>query len=590
MDRNPIGFSQFRRRIHRTVMGCVGAVLLGVQGCGPLPSSETQSSSSGGGGASFDCSGIPAPSGTPWVPHVAGVSASHADSTVTVSTTSSTSSRVFVGYMNSVLSTVTFNFSVDEDLGPEGSLSLVAEPVNVDSTITNAGAAVYPVLVELTAPAPAGGSVQEFVKLQGCSSGFFSCTGSSCTRIESCAPAAGSAFAGASEAARRIAFDERQNLRTSNQVSVNLFPTCNWTETAAAGSDTIDCPFKSTDNNSFFQNGKLRTGAWTAKYALVSQFIQSSQASGGALSTMRSGLKLTVLRKKDFGGTVSGSRSAIDLNVVLVGSQNIADSRTEKGKQNLDLLFGHVVNHYVQSDSQVRVRAVNAFEWDCSRGGDVFANATTSEAGALFSTGSLLLSAPYSDPARGVNLFLLSSFSDSTSILGLAGGIPGAPIAGTTTSGAVIATQGDLANFNPSCTPGVSCPASSQEAFFLDMGVTVAHELGHFLGLNHPSEASGARHDRVQDTPICTVTGGSGLISHSSCRSSTNLHPVSGNSCLSQCGTYNPGAGLFCSASEECGFNHLMWWTSKNFRNGVGDGNLLSPHTGHLLNYSPYAR
>jgi hypothetical protein len=37
-----------------------------------------------------------------------------------------------------------------------------------------------------------------------------------------------------------------------------------------------------------------------------------------------------------------------------------------------------------------------------------------------------------------------------------------------------------------------------------DMGQTMAHEIGHFLGLRHTSEHGGAAHDPITDTPECS--------------------------------------------------------------------------------------
>ncbi len=39
-----------------------------------------------------------------------------------------------------------------------------------------------------------------------------------------------------------------------------------------------------------------------------------------------------------------------------------------------------------------------------------------------------------------------------------------------------------------------------------ELGLTFAHEVAHFLGLTHTSEANGARHDRLSDTPECQRT------------------------------------------------------------------------------------
>ena len=72
-------------------------------------------------------------------------------------------------------------------------------------------------------------------------------------------------------------------------------------------------------------------------------------------------------------------------------------------------------------------------------------------------------------------------------ILGLAGGIPGPPSAGSGASGVAV-TAAMLS----------SDPAS--------VGRTMAHESGHYLGLFHTSERNGSTHDPIPDTPECPPT------------------------------------------------------------------------------------
>src|SRR6185295_11214418 len=115
-------------------------------------------------------------------------------------------------------------------------------------------------------------------------------------------------------------------------------------------------------------------------------------------------------------------------------------------------------------------------------------------------------------------------------VLGIAGAIGGPPINSTSISGVSVATLSTLSSYSNSCT-GLDCNLASAD--MVDLGNVVSHELGHYLGLNHPSEGSAFGsgismsnpifHDSVDDTPVCTRTdpnfsyGGSPAITHSSC-------------------------------------------------------------------------
>ncbi|MEK6706715.1 MAG: hypothetical protein AABZ06_13100, partial [Bdellovibrionota bacterium] len=65
-----------------------------------------------------------------------------------------------------------------------------------------------------------------------------------------------------------------------------------------------------------------------------------------------------------------------------------------------------------------------------------------------------------------------------------------------------------------------------------------------------------------------------------------------GLKCSEVCTDYNSTEGVFCDTKAECQFNHLMWWTSKNFKegNGTGDGNIFSTQSGLILNYNPFVQ
>ncbi|TXD37767.1 hypothetical protein FRC98_08755 [Lujinxingia vulgaris] len=84
----------------------------------------------------------------------------------------------------------------------------------------------------------------------------------------------------------------------------------------------------------------------------------------------------------------------------------------------------------------------------------------------------------------GINLFMIDD-APSLGILGISCGLPGAPTRpGVARAGAAIALA--YLNYSP-------------EIF----GETVAHEAGHYLGLFHTTERTGADFDPLDDTPEC---------------------------------------------------------------------------------------
>ncbi len=94
------------------------------------------------------------------------------------------------------------------------------------------------------------------------------------------------------------------------------------------------------------------------------------------------------------------------------------------------------------------------------------------------------------DPLR-MNIFFIQDFTE-VGTLGIAAGVPGPNgIPGTAGSGVVISVDTHL--------------DEDGETLLTDlMGETMAHELGHQIGLCHTSEAEGGN-DPIADTPECTL-------------------------------------------------------------------------------------
>ncbi len=88
-----------------------------------------------------------------------------------------------------------------------------------------------------------------------------------------------------------------------------------------------------------------------------------------------------------------------------------------------------------------------------------------------------------------VNVFLIEDFniSEAPGLLGVSTGIPGmAGLHGNSGSGLVFSTA--------------SLGQDNQQ-----LGQTMAHEIGHFLGLRHTTEHGGSAHDPITDTPECIL-------------------------------------------------------------------------------------
>ncbi len=99
---------------------------------------------------------------------------------------------------------------------------------------------------------------------------------------------------------------------------------------------------------------------------------------------------------------------------------------------------------------------------------------------------------------RGAHLFLVRSFmyDDGTGPVGLSGALPGpVGLGGHQAAGVAVSTE--------------SLELQADEEAERLLAIAIAHELGHWLGLLHTSEASGQRHDPIRDTPECHDFAGS---------------------------------------------------------------------------------
>ncbi len=160
------------------------------------------------------------------------------------------------------------------------------------------------------------------------------------------------------------------------------------------------------------------------------------------------------------------------------------------------------------------------------------------------STTSALISQGVTD---AVNLFFVEDQLSGSS-LGVAAGIPGSMKMANSWNGVL--------NFL------TSHASESEELGSQLLGETAAHEMGHQLGLFHPSEYGGTVFDILSDTPECAIS-----------RDSNSSETVSAEEC------------------DGYGGDNLMFWTtwSSSSQAAGKTQETLSSHQQHVLKYSPIA-
>lgn len=498
------------------------------------------------------------------------------------------------------------------DFGNNGSITLVAETKNYP---LSGGA--FPVLTEFSVES--GGVTTHYVNLTpGCaSSGMWQCTGGGCYANPSCSVQNNSTFAS------RIDWDQHQ-VPPFGFVTTNSFPRCD------AGVGSWSCP----------TTGGLPSGRYRAKYLLLSN-------SGNPVDSRLADLSVRVTVRKDTGTGGELAKGGINVNLILVGDKNVNDSQTTRGGRNLNLLFQELNRIFrTESGANLGLNQIKVYEWRDADGGSRYSQVDLDALGDLFESGSKGLDA--TDDGQSVNLFLVSDivYSGAYTILGLSGGILGPPVNGTQTSGLAFSSFDQLAAFNPSVwCQNTNCPRFRQEADFLEMGATIAHEMGHYLGLNHPSERPDVYntqdHDPLNDTPTCTYrleNSTTAVLDPRACYfvdPTTHPAPLGGKTCKAACdgvtgggtpylasskasglidggpsfnyaGYYSGSKGsngdmpkAFCPAVPECQFNHVMWYTTKNRKlvpagassaSWTEDGNLFSTQSQSVMLWSPLVR
>lgn len=200
----------------------------------------------------------------------------------------------------------------------------------------------------------------------------------------------------------------------------------------------------------------------------------------------------------------------------------------------LSAALAHLVSIYSENKISVELRKLTRLTESRFAVIDLdFTNKTTVE---LVSRGA----------TDAVNVFLVEDFNDYGA-LGIAAGIPGS-------MGLEGGHNGILIGISSHRVGGVL------DTTFL--GETVAHEMGHFLGLFHASESTGSPHDPLDDTPECLSD-----------------RDVNGSGSLEV---------------EECagfGAENLMFWTPfASWGNRRISQSVLTPDQRTVIRYSPIAQ
>jgi hypothetical protein len=227
--------------------------------------------------------------------------------------------------------------------------------------------------------------------------------------------------------------------------------------------------------------------------------------------------------------------------------------------QRMVLTFGQLLANGGVALGEVLYRDLpDAAQARWARGLDLDANACDAQLGQLLAL---------SEPGDRMNLFLLpaivASLDGETDTVGIDGTIPGpAGLGGTVQSGAVVSGADLRARRAPdSCAGGFSASCGADFTAYI-----AAHETGHFLGLYHTTEATGATFDPVADTPICECAACGG----DAC--GTPDATVSTQDCRGPLAT--------CGGGE-----NLMFWVF-----GQGSLGTLTPQQGAILRASPLVR
>jgi hypothetical protein len=297
-------------------------------------------------------------------------------------------------------------------------------------------------------------------------------------------------------------------------------------------------------------SGELPAGTWKVR---VADYQSECDRFGGCTPFPTGSYRVTVIAKP--GPFVANGR--LDLAVHFVGAVTATTARGTPAFQRfvdgIDRLLGEAgIGVYEVRFIQAPPTAVTAFSTT-----DI-SDTTPPPCDQLSRLFTLARPASPSDPGLdGVHLFLVDNLnSGGQGVVGLTGSIPGPTgLPGASTGGIVMSLQDiTLTRRNPSGSIAGTCALSDPFSLLCDAdfaAYVAAHEIGHWLGLLHPTAMEGDLLDPLEDTAGCAC----GACSESGCPPAGGVG-IPTSSCLSDEG---PCGG---------GWNLMFWQVDPNRSRG----------------------